>query len=259
MAYAALPDPIPVIATPASVLIDRAAPVDGEMDDALGGVATFTVAAWSSVLPAVLTDGLIVNMAYLRAELPGFDDQARWSVWLGPQAPRDAVARLRAAGLQVQHVSTTRSRVVQLGRQGPALSLFLLLACAVAGAVVAVGGTAIAIAAGARRRSYETAALRVVGVSRRALYRGGVLEQGILLSSAGVLGVPAGYLAARLAMPAIPQFADHTPIKLSFRPPLLPAVGCALGFAVLVLFTAVLASAVVLHAARPGRLRGTEE
>lgn len=259
MSYAFAPDPLPVLATPSAVLTGSSAPNPLVMEDGIGGVAPFRVAAFSSVLPSVLSNGLIVDVAYLRADLPGFDEQAKWSVWLGPRAPADAVAQLRSAGLQVQRVSTTRSRVVQLGRQGPALSLFLLLACAVTGAVVAVGGTAIAIGAGARRRSYETAALRVIGVTRRALYRGGVLEQGILLASAGLLGVPAGYLAARLAMPAIPQFADSTPIRLDYRPPLAPVGWCALAFAVLVLLTAVVASSAVVRAGRPGRLRGTEE
>ncbi|MGI8880694.1 MAG: FtsX-like permease family protein [Jatrophihabitans sp.] len=259
MAYAFAPDPLPVLATPSSVITGSSAPNPLVMEDGIGGVAPIRVVSYSSVLPAVLSNGLIVNVSYLRADLPGFDDQAKWSVWLGPRAPADAVAQLRAAGLQVQRVSTTQSRVVQLGRQGPALSLILLLACAVTGAVVAVGGTAIAIGAGARRRSYETAALRVIGVTRRALYRGGVLEQGILLASAGLLGVPAGYLAARVAMPVIPQFADSTPIRLDYRPPLTPVVWCALAFAVLVLLTAAVASSAVVRAARPGRLRGTEE
>src|SRR5262249_36543613 len=214
ISYASAPRRLPVVARGTAVISGSLTPVPPEMTDADNTVATFSVRQWAPVLPVVLDRGLMANLTFVRAVLPGFDTEANWMIWLGPHAPPDAIARLRAAGLTLQHENTTRSRIIQLGRQAPALSLFLLLACAIIGSVVAVGGPAIAITASARRRSHETAALRVVGVPARALYRGAVLEQVLLLGAAVILGLPAGALAARLALPVIPQFADTTPIVL---------------------------------------------
>jgi hypothetical protein len=257
--YAFAPQPMPVVATHTAVTSGSLTPDPPEMVDEISTAATFTVRQWAPVLPVVLDDGLIANLTFVRAVLPGFDAEANWMIWLGPHAPPDAIARLRAAGLTLQHESTTGSRIIQLGRQAPALSLFLLLACAIIGSVVAVGGTAIAITASARRRSHETAALRVVGVPHRALYRGAVIEQVMLLGAAVILGLPAGALAARLALPVIPQFADTTPIVLHYQLPTTPLITFAAAFVVLVVLTGLVAAAAVLHAAVPARLREAEE
>lgn len=257
LTYAYTPSPLPVVATPAAV--SPAAPDPPRMIDNADVTATFRVVRQTAVLPVVLTNGMLVDLTFIRRELPGFDAQAHWSIWLGPHAPADAVAKLRAAGLTLENGSTTHARIVQLARQGPALSLFLLLACAIIGAIVAVGGTAVAISASARRRTFETAALRAVGVRGGALYRAGVIEQLMLLGSAVVLGVPAGTIAARLAMPVIPEFADATPVPLRYLPPWPPVVGFVVGFVVLVSATAVIAARGVLRAAKPSRLREAEE
>jgi len=259
ISYAFAPQPLPVVATGAGVTSGALTPDPPEMVDGLNTAATFSVRQWAQVLPVVLDSGLIANLSFVRAVLPGFDAEANWMIWLGPHAPPDAIARLRAAGLTLQHEDTAQSRIVQLGRQAPALSLFLLLACAIIGSVVAVGGTAIAITASARRRSRETAALRVVGVPRRALYRGAVIEQVMLLGAAVTLGLPAGALAARLALPVIPQFADTTPIVLHYQLPAVPLITFAAVFIVLVVLTGLVAAAAVLHAAVPTRLREAEE
>ena len=259
ISYAFAPQPLPVVATSAGVTSGSLTPDPPEMVDGLSTVATFSVRQWAPVLPVVLDRGLIANLTFVRAVLPGFDAEANWMIWLGPHAPPDAIARLRAAGLTLQHENTAQSRIVQLGRQAPALSLFLLLACAIIGSVVAVGGTAIAITASARRRSRETAALQVVGVPRRALYRGAVIEQVMLLGAAVTLGLPAGVIAARLALPVIPQFADTTPIVLRYQLPTVPLITFAAAFVVLVVLTGLVAAAAVLHAAVPTRLREAEE
>ena len=122
-----------------------------------------------------------------------------------------------------------------------------------------MGGTAISVSASSRRRSYELAALRTIGVSRRALLRAGVYEQLLLLGTAVVLGVPGGLLAARLAIPAIPEFADATPVTLHYSPAPLPVVLFVLGFVLLLTVTAVVAAVGLVRVAVPGRLREDEE
>ncbi|HTZ44785.1 MAG TPA: FtsX-like permease family protein, partial [Jatrophihabitans sp.] len=133
-----------------------------------------------------------------------------------------------------------------------------LVICAIAGAVLAVGGTAIAIAATGRRRTFELASLRALGLRRRTLLRAAIAEQLLLLGAAVVLGVPAGYLAARWAMPSIPEFADATPVQLRYVPALSGVLAFTVGFAVLLTLTAVLAGRLLMRAAAPSRLREAE-
>jgi multisubunit Na+/H+ antiporter MnhB subunit len=73
------------------------------------------------------------------------------------------------------------------------------------------------------------------------------------------LGLPAGALAARLALPVIPQFADTTPIVLHYQLHTAPLITFAAAFVVLVVLTGLVAAAGVLHAAVPARLREAEE
>jgi hypothetical protein len=216
------------------------------------------VQRWALVLPAVLANGVIVDVRDISAELPAFAEEATWQVWLGPHAPPDAIAQLTAAGLIVQQVHTEAARVRVLSREGPALALLLLLVCAVAGAVLAVGGTAISVSAASRARSYELAALRAIGVPRRALLRSGIVEQLLLLGTAVVLGVPSGLVAAWLAMPVIPEFSTSTPIAMQYAPHAGPSTAFTVGFIVLLGLTAVVASWALLRAAVPARLREAE-
>ncbi|MGI8761758.1 MAG: FtsX-like permease family protein [Jatrophihabitantaceae bacterium] len=255
IAYAADPTPMPAVATLPAIATGSTVPPVLQMSDSTQTVATFAVVRYVRVLPSVLDDGVVLDVRFLQDELPGFGSEANWQVWLGPEAPPDALSRLAAAGLQVEAVSSQSARVSVLGRQAPALALLLLLACAIAGAVLAVGGTAISISASSRRRSYEIAALRAVGVSRGSLLRAGVAEQLLLLGTAVVLGVPTGVFAVLLAMPAIPEFADHTPITLHYTPQLLPTALFAGAFVVLLVATAVVAGRVLVRAAVPDRLR----
>jgi len=99
----------------------------------------------------------------------------------------------------------------------------------------------------------------VVGVPHRALYRGAVIEQVMLLGAAVILGLPAGALAARLALPVIPQFADTTPIVLHYQLSIAALITFAAAFVVLVVLTGMAAAAAVLRAAVPARLREAEE
>jgi hypothetical protein len=256
--YADAPSPAPTVATARGVT-NTAPGARLRMVDETGRTQSFTVQRVVSVLPVVLATGVMVDLNSLESQLPGFFYEADWQVWLGSRAPPDALARLRAVGLEPGTVHSLSDRVRQLSRQAPALALLLLLGCAVAGAVLAAGGTAVSISAAGRRRSYELAALRAVGADRGALLRAGVLEQLLLLGSAVVLGLPTGLLAARLAMPIIPEFADRTPITLQYTPQWLPTVAFAAAFVVILVVVALLAGRGLLRAALPARLREAEQ
>ncbi|MGI8761050.1 MAG: FtsX-like permease family protein [Jatrophihabitantaceae bacterium] len=258
IAYSSDPSPMPAIAAPQALAGGSETAGHFTLVDLTNTSAYFTVVRTVSVLPAVLDNGVIMDLATLQDELPGFTAEANWQVWLGPNAPPNALARLAAAGLQTQGVQSTSDRVSQLARQAPALALFLLLVCAVAGAALATGGTAISISASGRRRTYELAALRAVGVPRASLLRASIAEQALLLGGAVILGVPTGLIAATIAMPAIPEFANPTPIRLDYGLQLLPTAVFAAAFVVLLILTALTAGRMLIHAAVPDRLRAAE-
>jgi hypothetical protein len=258
IAHSDSPRPLLVLASPNGLIPDSGAGTTLQMSDDTGSSATLRVAGRAAVLPAVLDPGLMVDLPAVRAQLPAFDTEAAWSIWLGPDAPADAISRLRNAGLVLQAGATEHGRLSELGRQGPALALRLLVVCAIVGSILAVGGTAIAIASTGRRRSFELASLRAVGITGRTLLRACVLEQLLLLGAAVVLGVPAGYLAARWSMPSIPEFADTTPVALSYAPAPTGVLLFTLAFVVLLSITAVLAGRALLQAAAPARLREAE-
>jgi len=258
IAHADSPRPLPVLASPRGLIPDAASQTNLRMSDETGAVVPVSVAGSPPVLPAVLDNGVLIDITGLREQLPAFDNEASWSIWLGPRAPSDAIDRLRAAGLVIEPGASYTSRLDELGRQGPALALRLLVVCAIVGSILAVGGTAIAIASTGRRRTFELASLRAVGIRRRTLLGACILEQLLLLGAAVLLGVPAGYLAARWALPSVPEFADLTPVSLSYRPALTGIALFALVFGLLLAGTAVLAGRALLRAAAPARLREAE-
>lgn len=258
VAHSDSPSPLLAVASSNGATTGPDAPKPLQMADDTGASAAFTLPTTAKVLPSVLDSGVMVDLSAVRAQLPSFDTEASWTIWLGPQAPPDAIARLRAAGLVLDVGSTERGRLTELGRQGPALALRLLVVCAIVGSILAVGGTAIAIASTGRRRSFELASLRAIGIKRRTLLRASIIEQLLLLGAALVLGVPSGYLAARISMPSIPEFADSTPVALHYQPSIAGVLLFALGFAVLLGVTSALAGRALMRAAAPSRLREAE-
>jgi hypothetical protein len=253
MGHVDSPVPLPLIATPAAVSTVGGAAT--ALQDTSGVSAPYQQMDTVPLLPVVLDSGALVDVRYVKAQLLDFADDAQWQVWLGPQAPPDAVHRLTAAGLLVQDTQTQGARSDQLARQGPALALLLLVGCAVAGAVLAAGATALAVAVTGRRRSFELAALAAVGVQRKPLLRSCVGEQLILLGTGFAIGLPAGVLAARLALPAIPEYSDTTPVPLDYTPDVVVIVGFTVAVAVLLVVTAWAAGRALMRSAVPTRLR----
>lgn len=251
--YADVPSPLPMIATPQSIR-----PVPDSSPSVLDGegrnIPVAQVGA-AQVLPVVGDSGVLVDLDALRLSALQLEEDADWSVWLGPDAPADAVQRLTAAGVRVDSVVTAQQRVAQLSREGPALALQLLLICALAGVVLAASAVAISVAVTGRRRSYELAALRAVGVARPSLVRACVTEQALLLGFGLLVGVPTGLVVARLALPSLPQTSTSTPLPVDVGVQVSPVLTFALISAVLLLATAVVAGITLVRQAVPDRLR----
>jgi putative ABC transport system permease protein len=164
---------------------------------AVGGQGTLSVqgldgynitvrpAVAAASLPRVGPGGVIVDLDTLeRAQTAPTFPETSEQVWLGPQAPANAVSRLRAAGLHIDQVQRSSVLISQAEHSGPSLAYdFMLLATLVALLVAAVGTFSV-LTAGGRQRATELVALEVAGVRRTILARSLAIEGGILALTA---------------------------------------------------------------------------
>ncbi len=111
-----------------------------------------------------LAAGAVVDLDLAARLEPARSDLVESQVWLGPAAPPDALERLADAGLDVAEVRTRTERRAELDRGEPARALLLLLGAGGAALLAGACGVATALAATARRRRAEGAALEAMAV-----------------------------------------------------------------------------------------------
>jgi predicted lysophospholipase L1 biosynthesis ABC-type transport system permease subunit len=183
-----------------------------------------------------------------------------YQVWLSPAAPSDMAARLARQHVYVQRTLHSSRYRAALDHSGPAFADWLFLAAALAAIVLAVGATAVARAVSVRRRGYELAALEAVGVSPRTLRRATAAEQGSVFAIGLLVGLAAGLVGSRLALPSTPVFVDAStgpPLVLGLPWALLAAL--AAGLVVVFVVVSVAIARLVERAATPSQLRGAQQ
>jgi putative ABC transport system permease protein len=200
--------------------------------------------------------GAWVDLGRLERLAAGPRHYLRTEVWLAEGAPEDLVDRLRAAGLAVEGERRASQREEVFGRQAPSLGMLLFLVGAAVAALLAAGGTLLDLYLLGRRRAFELAAMRAIGVRRLALAAGVLIEQAMVLGAGVVFGVAGGLLAVRLVLPAVPLYSDR-PV---FPPVLLAPDPRPLGLLLAALVAGVgagigLATALLVRSAVPDRLR----
>lgn len=252
-----VPSPLPAIVTPktgatAAEQTVQVPGLDGQPLDA----RALTVAR---ALPSLGDEGVIVDRTYaLRTAQfqPDYASYADDEVWLAPGAPSDMVERLARVGIRVVAREHAGDREAELGRQGPALALGLLLAAGVVAVLLAAAGGVLNLVLLGRRRRYEMAALRLVKVRGASLLGALLVEQALLLGSGAVLGVAAGLLGGRVAVKSVPLYADNPtapPYLYAARP--LDVLVFLLAAAVIVALAVGVAAAALLRHADAERLR----
>ncbi|GAA2088400.1 FtsX-like permease family protein [Actinomadura alba] len=170
--------------------------------------------AVARALPAGAGNGLLVDGELARRAGVGVvADRTEYQIWVTAKAAEAVKARVRAARVRLLAERRAEDVARDLGRRGPGLALTLMLADTAVVAALAVAGVMLSLYTSGRRRSYEMAALNVAGARRRALRRGLLTEQGIVLGHGLLVGVGAGLAVVWLALPAVPQFS---------RPPAAP-------------------------------------
>jgi putative ABC transport system permease protein len=210
-------------------------------------------------LPRIGPGGVIVDLGTLEgAQTAPAAAVTTAEVWLGPQAPADAVSRLRAAGLQIDQVERSSTLVRQGAHTGPALAYDFMLLATIVALLVAAVGTFSVLAAGGRGRATEMVALEVTGVRRGILARSLAIEAGILALTA-LFGVAAGAVSAAIALPSLPQLASASDAPLSYALPVPLLLAAAAGAVLVVIFSTALAARGILTGMSPALLRNAAD
>jgi putative ABC transport system permease protein len=217
----------------------------------LDGVATAVSLPYLDHTGVMIDFGGALNA--MRAEL---SNETQLEVFAAASAPSDLAARLARQGVTVVRTMHQASFVDRLEHTGPAFADGLFLVAAAAAALLAIGATVLAGVTTARHHGYEFAALEVAGVRPRTLRRAAALEQLVLLVLGLLVGIIAGVVGAKLALPSTPVFVDQhigPPIAKAVPYPLIAVLAAVL--AAVFAGTSAGIARVVSHQATAGRLR----
>lgn len=258
----AIPTTIPAVVASAQAAQYEGDAIHNVEAVGLDGQAVFVNGVIRAVtLPQLDRNGVMVDFGTALAAMgKPAARRTQYQVWLSSDAPSDMAARLAR-----QHVTVTRTihsakYLPALDHSGPAFADSLFLLSALAAAVLAIGATAVGRVLSVRRRSYELAALEAVGVSPRTLRRATAAEQGSVFGIGLVVGLAAGLVGSRLALPSTPVFVDTStgpPLVLGLPWPLLGAVTA--GMIIVFVGVSVAVASLVERAATPGQLRGAQQ
>jgi hypothetical protein len=221
-----------------------------------GSLLQVTPVGHPTLLPRVGVSGTFVDLSYLRSVqmlVPSTDPA---EVWLGPGAPADAVARLRAAGLTIQGVTYEAQQRQQLETSGSALALRFHLAAAGLGVLLAVVALALVAIGERRRRAEDLMALRRQGLPRRFVRRAALWGYLSLVVGAVIAGGVAAAVAWLLAGSVLPIFGAQLASLPTPKWPDLTEVARAWAVVGVVMIAGAVAGAWALRAAvRSGTAR----
>jgi hypothetical protein len=253
-----LPALIPAVATPVAAANDSPGdpPPQLSVEGIDGNPLTVAARIPATSLPRIGDDAVLVALTLADRAQSGPASDTTDEVWLAHDAGAPLLRRLGVEGLTIVSADRSSTLVAVSDHGGTALSYALFLLAAAGAAALAVGAGVFAGAVAGRTRSTELAGLQAVGIPRAVLRRALRAEQWAVTGTAVVLGVGSGVLAARLALPSIPELDGP-----GAGPPLLFGLPWALLAAVAVGALAVLgvvaevSARAVLRAATPDQLR----
>ncbi|GAA1749755.1 FtsX-like permease family protein [Luedemannella helvata] len=171
-------------------------------------------------LPRLGSAGMLVDLEYLSRSAAADNSVNGAEVWLGPAAPADIVAKLRAAGLPVRKELGIAAEEASLAWQGSALALWFYVVAAGFGVLLAVGGIGLVAAVDRRRRADDLRYLRWQGLRRRDVRRAALWGNLTVVLAGAVLGLGAAALAWTVAGDQLPIFVDQL---VAITPPRWPS------------------------------------
>ena len=254
-----VPEALPVLAV-GSTPADEIGRDDLVLARSISGVTTLAeVASRPVALPRLGLIGTMADLEFAYRLTPEIDPRATFQVWASDAAGSDVAAELRGAGLEVLGQETVADRDRALRRSGAALALLLLVLVAVGAFAIATLSVLAFALVQARRRSYELAALRTVGVRGRVLRAASMREHGVLIGLGVLVGLVTGAWTAWLLGPdvgVLGQTGDLAPVTTGV-PWTALAVTATVSLVVFG-FLALVCARVSLRFADPEILRGAQ-
>jgi len=259
---AAIPTALPAVVASAQAGVEEGNQIQSIEAVGLDRQSVFVDGLFRAVtLPEVGRNGVMVDFGTALAAMnQTAAATTQYQVWLSSSAPSDMAARLARQHVYVQRTIHSATYLSALDDSGPAFADSLFLLSALAATVLAIGATAVGRVLSVRRRGYELAALEAVGVSPRTLRRATAAEQGSVFGIGLLVGLAAGLVGSRLALPSTPVFVDTStgpPLVLGLPWALLAVL--TLGMVVVFVVVTLAIARVVELAATPSQLRGAQQ
>jgi hypothetical protein len=227
--------------------------------DLSGGEHLYAVTGRVFEVPRSGPRALLVDLETASHLVSGTTVQTSFDVWLASDdAAREKALRkaLTEHGLQVTSRDSTADHAAAFSREGPTLALRLALLAGLAALVLGAAVLVVGSATSGGSRARDLAGLRVVGVPAATVRRAAVREH-LVVTVLGVLsGSVLGLIAAQVALPEIPFFADAPARATLSLEPAWVAVGITVAVTLLVLtLVSVIVGRGVAASATTDRLR----
>jgi hypothetical protein len=225
-------------------------PTDGRVAGLDGKDVPVAVARRVPAIPRLGDDGMLMDLEYAERATIDISGAQRPEVWLAADAPPDAVDRLTAAGLKIVDDRRLADARADLDRQGSAVALRFHLSAAALAVLLGAGALWLVATVDRTRRGRELWALRVQGVSARAIARASRWGYLAVVAAALLLGPVAAAVAWAVAGDRLPIFVDGAgPVTPPAWPGFGPVALAWLAAAVVLLVMGTLAARTVRRAA----------
>lgn len=252
-----VPRPLPAIAAGADAEVDDVRSVT----DVAGGQTEIEVAQVVDALPAATDHGVLVSLPAL-ARTSGELDTTRTQrqIWLGDASPATierAHDLLGDADVPVRSVTTTAEADRVYDQSASAWGLQLALLGGVLAVILAALVLVVLAITGWRSSARDLAALRVSGVSSRAVGRALRTEHLTSVAIGVVLGALCALVGSWIALPELPLFTTPAAVPVAdLAPAWLAVVAATLVVAIVLLVVARLIAGAIGRRVRLGAAQG---
>jgi putative ABC transport system permease protein len=256
-----LPTATPAIVSTRIEITDPPVPPRGNLTLNLdGSLLTVHPLTFVSTLPLLGDHGALVDYVFAQRALTRRGNDTTYQVWLTPSASPAILQRLRADGVAIGPIALASTRLGALDHSGIALAYTVALFVAPIAALLAIGTVSFIIVLDGRRRRRDFVSLSLDGVPRGTVRRALLVENGVVLGVALVIGAAVGFATDTLAFASLPEFAAGTGgLPISKAVPITPFLG-AVGILALLLVGAVeLTTRTVMRGDRSRRDGGSAE